>query len=247
MYVLNKMPCICKKCCKSSKPIHFTEVFTMETEENSWISLNPGTPYEIDLRIDQSFNLNDDLCEEGNKISPLKSVKSPTIPIPKALNKSLTEFSNIGCNVGSKTSNDEFTYGGFGQSTNISEEIYAAVVDEQNPITLQTDDTKSATIIQEHVQMDQIYQKSISNECTTSEMSAESIIWLSHRLGPVLTARYLSRNLLRMLTLCYTGKENLTVINDTCLSMEGIPWNTKVLVGDRNATKVLECLAAIAG
>ncbi|XP_050471214.1 WD repeat-containing protein 81 isoform X1 [Bombus huntii] len=226
------------------------EVFTMETEESSWISLNSGATYDIDLNVDLSLNLNDDLNEEGSKISPLKSVKSPTIPIPKISNsssKSLTEFSNIGCHVGSKTSNDEFTYGGFGHPTNTSEETCTIGVEEQNSAILKMDVNKSSTAEHENIQLDHTYQKSTSNECTTSEMSAESIIWLSHRLGPVLTARYLSRNLLRMLTLCYTGKENLTITDDTSLFIEGIPWNKKVLLGDHNANKVLECLAAIAG
>ncbi|CAL7948675.1 unnamed protein product [Xylocopa violacea] len=227
------------------------DVFAMEAEESSWISLNSNATNDIDLNVDLSLNFNNDLNEEGSNISPLKSVKSPTIPIPKisnSFNKSLAEFDSIGCNVGSKTSNDEFTYAGFSHSTNTSEEIYTTGTEEQNSITLETDDTKSATVVlHEDDQVDHIYQHYTSNECTTSEMSAESIIWLSHRLGPVLTARYLSRNLLRMLTLCYTGKENLTVISDTLVSMEDIPWNKKVLVGDRNATKVLECLAAIAG
>lgn len=222
----------------------------MESDESSWVSLNTGTTYDIDLNIDLSLNLNNDLNEEGNKVSPLKSVKSPTIPIPKtsnSSNKSLTEFGNIGCHVGSKTSNDEFTYGGFSHSTNTSEEISIVGIEEQSSIILQTDDNRANIVVHEDIQIDHIYQKATSNECTTSEMSAESIIWLSHRLGPVLTARYLSRNLLRMLTLCYTGKENLTITNDTLLSMEGIPWNKKILVGDRNANNVLECLAAIAG
>ncbi|XP_017887166.1 WD repeat-containing protein 81 [Ceratina calcarata] len=224
-------------------------VFTMETEENSWVSANPNVKYDIDLNIDLSLNLSDELNDEGSKISPLKSIKSPTIPIPKtsnSFNKSLTEFSNIGCNVGSKTSNDEFIYGGFGHSANTSEEITIGV-EEQNPVVLQTDNIKSEFVTDEDVQTDHAYQKASSNECTTSEMSAESIIWLSHRLGPVLTARYLSRNLLRMLTLCYTGKENLTIISDTLSSVESITCNKRVLVGDRNAAKVLECLAAIAG
>ncbi|XP_012148256.1 WD repeat domain 81 isoform X2 [Megachile rotundata] len=223
-----------------------TEVFTMETDENSWVSLNSGASYDIDLHVDLNLNLNDDLNEEGNRISPVKSMKSPTIPIPKASSSS-NKFNNISCNVGSRTSNDEFAYSGLTHSDNTSDEVPAVGLEEQNPVIIQTDDIKSNTVIHEDIQIDNIYQKSTSNECTTSEMSAESITWLSHRLGPVLTARYLSRNLLRMLTLCYTGKENLTIIGDTLLSMEGITWNKKVLVGDHNAAKVLECLAAIAG
>ncbi|XP_031841126.1 WD repeat domain 81 isoform X2 [Nomia melanderi] len=228
------------------------EMFAMDTEDNSSrLPMNSGAAYDIDLHIDLNLNLGDDLNEEGNKISPLRSIKSPTIPIPKSSNsrnKLAMEFSNAGCNVGSKTSNEEYlyndSYDGFMDSVSNVEEMYN--VEEHHSTMLQTDDAKSDTCVHKDVQIDQIYQKSVSNECTTSEMSAGSIIWLSHRLGPVLTARYLSRNLLRMLALCYTGEENLTAIDNTALSVQGVTWSKKVLVGDRNAVKVLESLTAIA-
>lgn len=233
----------------------------METEDNSWISLNNTAPYDIDLHIDLNLSACDDSNDDGNKNSPGGSVKSPTIPIPKQSNisgaKLVTEFNSIGCNVGSKTSSEDFTYvsayaTNIHSDSNFSENMCNIDTKEDDPAMLPTDLDNKGDVIksndEEMRQLDHIYRKSVLSECTISEMSAESVIWLSHRLGPVLTARYLSRNLLRMLTLCYAGKENLMPIDDNnYMCVEGITWKKPILAGDQNAIKVLECLTAIAG
>lgn len=85
-----------------------------------------------------------------------------------------------------------------------------------------------------------------SNPCTTAEVCSESVIWLSHRLGPVLTAKYLTRNLLKMLTLCYlpdTGA--LTPVSSDTID-DALSVTRKKIQGDLASLRVLDCLSEVA-
>lgn len=188
--------------------------------------------YDVAITVDseaklQEFNSDAKSIDEPEDVAKAfssKNVQSPTIPIPKPFNNSggKLDFNVINCHVGSKTPNDEMTF-----------ESFATSKQQQEPvIMIQSDKTE-----------DNLHRSYSPSECKVSEMSTESIIWLSHRLGPVLTARYLSRNLLRMLTLCYTSRENLTPLQEFSSNEQSYKIT---VMGDLNATKVLECLTSIA-
>ncbi|XP_055712487.1 WD repeat-containing protein 81 isoform X2 [Phlebotomus papatasi] len=106
--------------------------------------------------------------------------------------------------------------------------------------------TDSTEIVLNEPHMGQKNQDRNRKSSRISEMSAESLIWLSHRLGPVLTARYLTRNLLKMLTLCYVGQENLLPDDSRPPpSINNFSIACGRVVGDHSAAKILECLTAI--
>ena len=57
-----------------------------------------------------------------------------------------------------------------------------------------------------------------------ADVAGETLKWLSHRLGPVLTSKFLSRNLLRMLALCYLGNEQLLPIKSRLMRKILLAW-----------------------
>ncbi|XP_043213106.1 WD repeat-containing protein 81-like, partial [Amphibalanus amphitrite] len=80
-----------------------------------------------------------------------------------------------------------------------------------------------------------------SSGCLVSDVAAESVMWLAHRLGPVLTSRHLARNLLRMLAVCYSDPEALKPAPER---PQGV--YSRNITGDSNSEKVLLCLCSIA-
>lgn len=212
--------------------------------------------------IDQSFD-EDRLSFGGSKVidttvEPLDHTgpTSPTIPIPTF--RRSTELSTIDCEIGSKKSIDssDFLIQPPQLPTKPTQTTFKSNNETASKSTKSTPSSNTSGGGGETTK--QRHQNRIS------EMSSESLIWLSHRLGPVLTARYLSRNLLKMLTLCYVGQENLMpsdapdgnkqsggggVYFGNGGQYEGNLMDFTIadgkVIGDQNAVKVLECLTSI--
>ena len=71
----------------------------------------------------------------------------------------------------------------------------------------------SYMIRSETYEFQQIHYSHTINIC---DVAGESVKWLCHRLGPLLTAKYLSKNLVRMLALCYLGSEQIIPLTEKC-------------------------------
>ncbi|CAL1537327.1 unnamed protein product [Lymnaea stagnalis] len=69
------------------------------------------------------------------------------------------------------------------------------------------------------------------------DIAADSVKWLCHKLGPVLATKFLSRNLVRMLALCYLGQEQLQFVEE-----QNVSKTSRLVAGDINAQKILECI-----
>ncbi|XP_014838495.1 PREDICTED: WD repeat-containing protein 81 [Poecilia mexicana] len=80
----------------------------------------------------------------------------------------------------------------------------------------------------------------------------KTVRWLSAKLGPTVTSRYVARNLLRLLTNCYIGSENHQFVSPPSVESQlesvgmGSVYEKKPVVGDQTAGPVLDCLIYIA-
>ncbi|KAH8333500.1 hypothetical protein KR059_000373 [Drosophila kikkawai] len=182
-------------------------------------------------------------------IPPPLGPRSPTIEIPLCptaaggIRRSF-QLSAIDCDIGSRKSVDSF-------------DLISQAVEDQLPATTTTSaleaEPESTDSLQASVISRLSEAKAVQNN-RISEMSAESLVWLSHRLGPVLTSRYITRNLLKLLSLCYVGQENLLPeVDDGHFSSSPEAANLNYfsianarVAGDRSAARVLECLMSIA-
>lgn len=190
-----------------------------------------------------------------NQLGP----RSPTIAIPASVFRRSYQLNAIDCDIGSRKSIDSF-------------EILQQAAEEEQKQKAQEKSTTGDSVdgvakkldcndehlkefsqeacdsLQASVISKMSEEKSLQNNCI-SEMSSKSLVWLSHRLGPVLTARYITKNLLKMLTLCYVGQENLlpetSPLEDSHL-LNYFTISDARVVGDRCAVRVLECLMTIA-
>ncbi|XP_011292647.1 WD repeat-containing protein 81 [Musca domestica] len=200
--------------------------------------------------------------------------RSPTIAIPASVFRRSYQLNTIDCDIGSRKSVDSFeilqnaaeeeqkqiraaarrlkqekTGEGEDKKKSIEGEESTASkipIEEEQPtrFSQEANDSLQASVISKMSE-----EKSLQNNCI-SEMSSISLIWLSHRLGPVLTSRYIAKNLLKMLTLCYVGQENLLPesgrANEDAQNLNYFTVSDARVVGDRSAVRVLECLMAIA-
>lgn len=184
-----------------------------------------GFSFEFDNNVG-SNPANETKKETGNL------VLSPTIPIPSSSPLWKRQLNTIDCEIGSKVSTED-----------------AEMFIESSMASQKANRQRSAT-----ASISSSIKPSNSSDLQTqyqiADMSAESLIWLAHRLGPVLTARYLTRNLLKMLTLCYIGQENLMpdlMDSSECKHDDLLAFTIADarVSGDRSAVKVLECLTSI--
>ncbi|KAH8298223.1 hypothetical protein KR018_011403 [Drosophila ironensis] len=177
---------------------------------------------------------------------PVLGPRSPTIEIPVASSaggiRRSFQLSAIDCDIGSRKSVDSF------------ELISQAVEQLPPPATVEAEAEAEATDSLQASVISRLSEAKAVQNNRISEMSAESLVWLSHRLGPVLTSRHITRNLLKLLSLCYVGQENLLPeVDDGGFSAPSEAANLNYfsianarVVGDRSAARVLECLMSIA-
>ncbi|KAI9584183.1 hypothetical protein GQX74_010518 [Glossina fuscipes] len=193
---------------------------------------------------------------ETTAIATQLGPRSPTVAIPANIFRRSYQLNTIDCDIGSRKSIDSFEI--MQQAVDEEEEFSEAQRRNRNSLGEggnkadtnlegEGDVTDGCDSLQASVISKMSEVKALQNN-RIAEMSAESLVWLSHRLGPVLTCRFITKNLLKMLTLCYVGQENLLPESGASAEFNNLNYFTVSdarVVGDHSAIRVLECLMSI--
>ncbi|XP_037957092.1 WD repeat-containing protein 81 [Teleopsis dalmanni] len=217
------------------------------SEEKSEDSFKLRSTVELKEAISQSETpeyTDSDIFTKPSGYESTTGIKSPEIKIPPIGLTCTNQLSTINCEIGSK------------KSVNSFEEISGVVEEHCKEMEMQqkNENTEYDTKVREDRKVSQVPHVHKTTESETvqsqriSEMSAESLVWLSYRLGPVLTSRYIARNLLKLASLCYVGQENLLPevnISSDHNNLNKFSITDARVVGDRTADTVFKCLASI--
>lgn len=162
-----------------SNAMEVTEETTL-SESGSGLRLSglSGLSFEGDQAQTNAHHNNISINSTSVEPKENSNLMSPTIPIPSSSKRN--QLNTIDCEIGSKISTEDTDF--------LEASMSAQKTSRERSVTAPSvaSSTKPSNWGDQQTQ----YQ--------ISDMCAESLIWLSHRLGPVLTARHLTRNLLKM-------------------------------------------------
>lgn len=162
-----------------SNAMEVTEETTL-SESGSGLRLSglSGLSFEEDQGQTNAQHNNISMNSIPKETRENSNLMSPTIPIPSSSKRN--QLNTIDCEIGSKISTEDADF--------LEASMSAQKASRERSVTAPSvaSSTKPSNWGDQQTQ----YQ--------ISDMCAESLIWLSHRLGPVLTARHLTRNLLKM-------------------------------------------------
>ncbi|KAM4628129.1 WD repeat-containing protein 81 [Polymixia lowei] len=114
------------------------------------------------------------------------------------------------------------------------------------------EDTEKGMVGEEEEEHDPLEDSEEKEQKILLDTVCKTVRWLSAKLGPTVTSRYVARTLLRLLTTCYVGPEKHQFLAPASeeSSLEGVAmgsvYEKKPVVGDQTAGPVLDCLIYIA-
>ncbi|KAM6960958.1 WD repeat-containing protein 81 [Aplochiton taeniatus] len=113
-------------------------------------------------------------------------------------------------------------------------------------------DTEKGMVGEDSVEQDPSEESEEKEHKILLDTVCKTVRWLSAKLGPTVTSKYVARNLLRLLTTCYIGLDKHQFVaptsEDSGLESVGMGsvYERKPVVGDHTAGPVLDCLIYIA-